>query len=129
MNISISMLKSLDKEVKQLLFGIILLTAVSIIFLSSSINVKAQEGNILKLSDISEKFKALFINNQTISNGTQTLIDSLQNELQSLSNKALENLPRGSTLVANLGNIDIQMYQLEQIGKIMQYGFMNNQTS
>ena len=123
------MLKSLDKEVKQLLLGIILLTAVSIIFLSSSINVKAQEGNILKLSDISDKFKALFINNQTISNGTQTLIDSLQNELQSLSNKALENLPRGSTLVANLGNIDIQMYQLEQIGKIMQYGFMNNQTS
>ena len=123
------MLKSLDKEVKQLLFGIILLTAVSIIFLSSSINVKAQEGNILNLSDISDKFKALFINNQTMSNGTQTLIDSLQNELQSLSNKALENLPRGSTLVANLGNIDIQMYQLEQIGKIMQYGFMNNQTS
>jgi hypothetical protein len=123
------MLKSLDKEVKQLLFGIILLTAVSIIFLSSYINVKAQEGNILQLSDISVKFKALFINNQTITNGTQTLIDSLQNELQSLSNKALENLPRGSTLVANLGNIDGQMYQLEQIGKIMQYGFMNNKTS
>ena len=123
------MLKSLDKEVKQLLFGIILLTSVSIIFLSSYINVKAQEGNILKLSDISANFKALFINNQTITNGTQTVIDSLQNELQSLSNKALENLPRGSTLVANLGNIDIQMYQLEQIGKIMQNGFMNNQTS
>ncbi len=123
------MLKSLDKEVKQLLFGIILLTSVSIIFLSSYINVKAQEGNILKLSDISANFKALFINNQTITNGTQTVIDSLQNELQSLSNKALENLPRGSTLVANLGNIDVQMYQLEQIGKIMQNGFMNNQTS
>jgi hypothetical protein len=91
--------------------------------------VKAQEGNILKLSDISANFKALFINNQTITNGTQTVIDSLQNELQSLSNKALENLPRGSTLVANLGNIDVQMYQLEQIGKIMQNGFMNNQTS
>ncbi|MGE0243144.1 MAG: hypothetical protein AB7F53_06330 [Nitrososphaeraceae archaeon] len=123
------MLKSLDKEVKQLLFGIILLTSVSIIFLSSYINVKAQEGNILKLSDISANFKALFINNQTITNGTQTVIDSLQNELLSLSNKALENLPRGSTLVANLGNIDVQMYQLEQIGKIMQNGFMNNQTS
>jgi hypothetical protein len=123
------MLKSLDKEVKLLLFGIIILTSVSIIFLSSYINVKAQEGNILKLSDISDNFKALFINNQTITNGTQTIVDSLQNELQSLSNKALENLPRGSTLVANLGNIDVQMYQLEQIGKIMQNGFMNNQTS
>ena len=123
------MLKSLYKEVKQFLFGIILLTAVSMIFLISSINVKAQGGNILKLSDISDKFKALFITNQTITNGTQTLIDSLENELQTLSNKALENLPRGSTLVANLGNIEVQMYQLEQIGKIMQFGFMNNQTS
>jgi len=123
------MIKSLDKDVKQILFGITLLTAVSVIFLSSYINVKAQEGNILKLSDISNNFKALFINNQTITNGTQTVLDSLQYELQSLSNKALENLPRGSTLVANLGNIDVQMYQLEQIGKIMQSGFMNNQTS
>ena len=48
------MLQSLDKDVKQLLFGIILLTAVSIIFLSSYINVKAQEGHILKLSDVSD---------------------------------------------------------------------------
>jgi hypothetical protein len=123
------MFKSLDKELKQLLFGIIILTSISITFLSSYINVIAQEGNIIKLSAISDNFKALFINNQTLTNGTETAIDSLQKELKSLSIKALENLPRGSTLITNLGNIDVQMYQLEQIGKIMENRFMNNQTS
>ncbi len=123
------MFKSIDKELKQLLFGIIILTSISITFLSSYINVIAQEGNIIKLSAISDNFKALFINNQTLTNGTETAIDSLQKELKSLSIKALENLPRGSTLITNLGNIDVQMYQLEQIGKIMENRFMNNQTS
>ncbi len=123
------MFKSLDKEVKQLLFGIIILTSISITFLSTYINVIAQEGNVIKLSAISDNFKALFINNQTLTNGTETAIDSLQKELKSLSIKALENLPRGSTLITNLGNIDVQMYQLEQIGKIMENRFMNNQTS
>jgi hypothetical protein len=119
----------LDNDVKQLLVGIIILTSISIALLSSYINVIAQEGNVIKLSDISNNFKALFINNQTQTNGTNTIIDSIQNELQSLSIKALENLPRGSTLITNLGNTDVQIYQLEQIGKIMQNGFMNNQTS
>jgi hypothetical protein len=123
------MFKFLDNDVKQLLVGIIILTSISIALLSSYINVIAQEGNVIKLSDISNNFKALFINNQTQTNGTNTIIDSIQNELQSLSIKALENLPRGSTLITNLGNTDVQIYQLEQIGKIMQNGFMNNQTS
>lgn len=123
------MFKSLDKEVKQLLLGIIILTSISIIFLSSYINVIAQEGNIIKLSDISDNFKALFINNQTSINESETAIDSLQKELTSLSIKALENLPRGSTLITNLGNIDAQLFQLEQIGKIMENRLMNNQTS
>ena len=121
------MFKFLDNEVKQLMFGIVLLTSISVIFLGSYINVIAQEGNVIKFSDISDKFKTLFIGNQTQSN--QTIIDSIQNELQSLSIKALENLPRGSTLITNLGNNNAQIYQLEQIGKIMQNGFMNNQTS
>jgi hypothetical protein len=123
------MFKFLDNDVKQLLVGIIILTSISITLLSSYINVIAQEGNVIKLSDISNNFKALFINNQTQTNGTSTIIDSIQNELQSLSIKALENLPRGSTLITNLGNTDVQIYQLEQIGKIMENGFMNNQTS
>jgi hypothetical protein len=123
------MFKFLDNDVKQLLVGIIILTAISITLLSSYINVIAQEGNVIKLSDISNNFKALFINNQTQTNGTNTIIDSIQKELQSLSIKALENLPRGSTLITNLGNTDVQIYQLEQIGKIMENGFMNNQTS
>lgn len=123
------MFKFLDNDVKQLLVGIIILTSISITLLSSYINVIAQEGNVIKLSDISNNFKALFINNQTQTNGTNTIIDSIQNELQSLSIKALENLPRGSTLINNLGNTDVQIYQLEQIGKIMENGFMNNQTS
>lgn len=123
------MFKFLDNDVKQLLVGIIILTSISIALLSSYINVIAQEGNVIKLSDISNNFKALFINNQTQTNGTNTIIDSIQNELQSLSIKALENLPRGSTLITNLGNTDVQIYQLEQIGKIMENGFMNNQTS
>jgi hypothetical protein len=123
------MFKFLDNDVKQLLVGIIILTSISITLLSSYINVIAQEGNVIKLSDISNNFKALFINNQTQTNGTNTIIDSIQNELQSLSIKALENLPRGSTLITNLGNTDVQIYQLEQIGKIMENGFMNNQTS
>jgi hypothetical protein len=123
------MFKFLDNDVKQLLVGIIILTSISITLLSSYINVIAQEGNVIKLSDISNNFKALFINNQTQTNGTNTIVDSIQNELQSLSIKALENLPRGSTLITNLGNTDVQIYQLEQIGKIMENGFMNNQTS
>lgn len=123
------MFKFLDNDVKQLLVGIIILTSISITLLSSYMNVIAQEGNVIKLSDISNNFKALFINNQTQTNGTNTIIDSIQNELQSLSIKALENLPRGSTLITNLGNTDVQIYQLEQIGKIMENGFMNNQTS
>ena len=120
------MFKSLDNELKQLLFGIIILTSISITFLSTYINVTAQEGNVIKLSAISENFKALFINNQTLTNGTETVIDSLKKEF---SIKALENLPRGSTLIANLGNIDVQIYQLEQIGKLMQNTWMANQTS
>ena len=120
------MFKSLDNELKKLLFGIIILTSISITFLSTYINVIAQEGNVIKLSAISDNFKALFINNQTLTNGTETVIDSLQKEF---SIKALENLPRGSTLISTLGNIDVQIYQLEQIGKLMQNTLMANQTS
>lgn len=122
------MFKSSDKAGKQLLIGIIL-TSISIAFLSSYINVIAQEGNSLKLSSIPDNFKALFINNQTLTNETATAIDSLQKELKSLSIKALENLPRGSTLITNPGSADMQIYQLEQIGKIMQQIWMANQTS
>lgn len=122
------MFKSSDKAGKQLLIGIIL-TSISIAFLSSYINVIAQEGNSLKLSSIPDNFKALFINNQTLTNETTTAIDSLQKELKSLSIKALENLPRGSTLITNPGSADMQIYQLEQIGKIMQQIWMTNQTS
>jgi hypothetical protein len=122
------MFKSSDKAGKQLLVGIIL-TSILIAFLGSYINVIAQEGNSLKLSSIPDNFKALFINNQTLTNETATAIDSLQKELKSLSIKALENLPRGSTLITNPGSADMQIYQLEQIGKIMQQIWMTNQTS
>jgi hypothetical protein len=122
------MFKSSDKAGKQLLVGIIL-TSILIAFLGSYINVIAQEGNSLKLSSIPDNFKALFINNQTLTNETTTAIDSLQKELKSLSIKALENLPRGSTLITNPGSADMQIYQLEQIGKIMQQIWMVNQTS
>lgn len=122
------MFKSSDKAGKQLLVGIIL-TSILIAFLGSYINVIAQEGNSLKLSSIPDNFKALFINNQTLTNETATAIDSLQKELKSLSIKALENLPRGSTLITNPGSADMQIYQLEQIGKIMQQIWMVNQTS
>lgn len=122
------MFKSSDKAGKQLLVGIIL-TSILIAFLGSYINVIAQEGNSLKLSSIPDNFKALFINNQTLTNETATAIDSLQKELKSLSIKALENLPRGSTLITNSGSADMQIYQLEQIGKIMQQIWMVNQTS
>lgn len=122
------MFKSSDKAGKQLLVGIIL-TSILIAFLGSYINVIAQEGNSLKLSSIPDNFKALFINNQTLTNETTTAIDSLQKELKSLSIKALENLPRGSTLITNPGSADMQIYQLEQIGKIMQQIWMANQTS
>jgi hypothetical protein len=122
------MFKSSDKAAKQLLVGIIL-TSILIAFLSSYINVIAQEGINLKLSSIPDNFKALFINNQTLTNGTETAIDSFQKEMKSLSIKALENLPRGSTLVTNPGSGDMQIYQLEQIGKIMQSVWMANQTS
>lgn len=122
------MFKSSDKAGKQLLVGIIL-TSILIAFLGSYINVIAQEGNSLKLSSIPDNFKALFINNQTLTNETATAIDSLQKELKSLSIKALENLPRGSTLITNPGSADMQIYQLEQIGKIMQQIWMANQTS
>ena len=112
---------------KQLAIGILLIS-ISIAFLSSYINVIAQEGNSIKLSGIPDNFKALFINNQTF-NQTETIIDSLQKEMKSLSIKALENLPRGSTLVTNPGSADMQIYQLEQIGKVMQSLLMVNQTS
>ena len=121
------MFKSSDKAGKQLLVGIIL-TSILIAFLGSYINVIAQEGNSLKLSSIPDNFKALFINNQTLTNETTTAIDSLQKELKSLSIKALENLPRGSTLITNPGSADMQIYQLEQIGKVMQSLLMVNQT-
>ena len=113
---------------KQLAIGILLIS-ISIAFLSSYINVIAQEGNSIKLSGIPDNFKALFINNQTLTNQTETIIDSLQKEMKSLSIKALENLPRGSTLVTNPGSADMQIYQLEQIGKVMQSLLMVNQTS
>jgi hypothetical protein len=122
------MFSSSDKAGKQLMVGIIL-TSLSIAFLGSYINVIAQEGNSLKLSSIPDNFKALFINNQTLTNETATAIDSLQKEMKSLSIKALENLPRGSTLITNPGSVDMQIYQLEQIGKIMQQIWMTNQTS
>ena len=66
--------------------------------MGSYLNAIAQEGNIIKLSDISDNFKALLVNNQSqITNQTAIAIESLQNEERTLSVNALENLPRGST--------------------------------
>ena len=121
--------KAIDKEVKQLYLSIVL-TAVAIISMGSYFNVIAQEGNILKLTDISDNFKTLLINNQSqITNETAIAIESLQNEEKTLSVNALENLPRGSTLINTIGNAPMKIYQLEQIGQIVETGLMVNQTS
>lgn len=123
------MAKAIDKEVHQLYLSIIL-TAVAIISMGSYFNVIAQEGNILKLTDISDNFKTLLINNQSqITNETAIAIESLQNEEKTLSVNALENLPRGSTLINTIVNAPMKIYQLEQIGQIVETGLMVNQTS
>jgi len=121
--------KAIDKEVKQLYLSIVL-TAVAIVSMGSYFNVIAQEGSIIKLSDISDNFKTLLINNQSqITNQTAIAIESLQNEEKTLSVNALENLPRGSTLINTLVNAPMKIYQLEQIGRIVENGLMVNQTS
>jgi hypothetical protein len=118
------MSKAIDKEVKQLYLSIVLI-AVAIVSMGSYFNVIAQEGNILKLTDISDNFKTLLINNQSqITNETAIAIESLQNEVN-----ALENLPRGSTLINTIVNAPMKIYQLEQIGRIVETGLMINQTS
>ena len=123
------MAKAIDKEVQQLYLSIVL-TAVAIISMGSYFNVIAQEGNILKLTDISDNFKTLLINNQSqITNETAIAIESLQNEEKTLSVNALENLPRGSTLINTIVNAPMKIYQLEQIGQIVETGLMVNQTS
>ena len=123
------MAKAIDKEVHQLYLSIVL-TAVAIISMGSYFNVIAQEGNILKLTDISDNFKTLLINNQSqITNETAIAIESLQNEEKTLSVNALENLPRGSTLINTIVNAPMKIYQLEQIGRIVENGLMVNQTS
>lgn len=124
------MSKAIDKEeVKQLCLYIVV-TAVAIVCMGSYFNVIAQEGNIIKLSDISDNFKALLINNQSqITNQTAIAIEALQNEEKTLSIKALENLPRGSTIIDTLVNAPMKIYQLEQIGRIVENGLMINQTS
>ena len=123
------MSKAIDKEAKQL-FLCVVVTAVAVVSTGSYFNVIAQEGNIIKLSDISDNFKALLINNQSqITNQTAIAIESLQNEEKTLSISALENLPRGSTLINTLVNAPMKIYQLEQIGQIVQNGLMFNQTS
>ena len=123
------MTKAIDKEVHQLYLSIVL-TAVAIISMGSYFNVIAQEGNILKLTDISDNFKTLLINNQSqITNETAIAIESLQNEEKTLSVNALENLPRGSTLINTIVNAPMKIYQLEQIGQIVETGLMVNQTS
>ncbi len=123
------MAKVIDKEVHQLYLSIVL-TAVAIISMGSYFNVIAQEGNILKLTDISDNFKTLLINNQSqITNETAIAIESLQNEEKTLSVNALENLPRGSTLINTIVNAPMKIYQLEQIGQIVETGLMVNQTS
>jgi len=123
------MSKAIDKEVKQLIFSIVL-TAVAIVSMGSYFNVIAQEGNILKLTDISDNFKTLLINNQSqITNETAKAIESLQNEEKTLSVNALENLPRGSTLINTIVNAPMKIYQLEHIGRIVETGLMVNQTS
>jgi len=123
------MAKAIDKEVHQLYLSIVL-TAVAIISMGSYFNVIAQEGNIIKLTDISDNFKTLLINNQSqITNETAIAIESLQNEEKTLSVNALENLPRGSTLINTIVNAPMKIYQLEQIGQIVETGLMVNQTS
>jgi hypothetical protein len=121
--------KAIDKEVKQLYLSIVL-TVVAIVSMGSYFNAIAQEGSILKLSDISDNFKTLLINNQSqITNQTAIAIESLQNEEKTLSVNALENLPRGSTLINTIVNAPMKIYQLEQIGRIAENGLMINQTS
>ena len=123
------MAKAIDKEVQQLYLSIVL-TAVAIVSMGSYFNVIAQEGNILKLTDISDNFKTLLINNQSqITNETAIAIESLQNEEKTLSINALENLPRGSTLINTIVNAPMKIYQLEQIGQIVETGLTVNQTS
>ena len=123
------MSKAIDNETKQLYLYIVV-TVVAIVSMGSYFNVIAQEGSIIKLSDISNNFKALLINNQSqITNQTAIAIESLQNEEKTLSISALENLPRGSTLINTLVNAPMKIYQLEQIGQIVQNGLMFNQTS
>ncbi|HEU5460689.1 MAG TPA: hypothetical protein VFU79_00305 [Nitrososphaeraceae archaeon] len=123
------MSKAIDKESNQLYLCVIV-TVVAIVSMGSYINVIAQEGSIIQLSEISDNFKALLINNQSqITNETAIAIESLQNEEKTLSISALENLPRGSTLINTLVNAPMKIYQLEQIGQIVQNGLMINQTS
>ncbi|MGZ5486115.1 MAG: hypothetical protein ACXWFB_09440 [Nitrososphaeraceae archaeon] len=123
------MSKAVDKEIKQLYLCIVVI-AFSIVSMGSYLNVIAQEGSIIKLSDISDNFKALLLNNQSqISNQTAIAIASLQNEEKTLSINALENLPRGSTLINTIVNAPMKIYQLEQIGRIVENGLMINQTS
>ncbi len=123
------MSKAIDKEAKQLILCIVI-TTISIASMGSYLNAIAQEGNIIKLSDISDNFKALLVNNQSqITNQTAIAIESLQNEERTLSVNALENLPRGSTLINTIVNAPMKIYQLEQIGKIVENSLMVNQTS
>ena len=123
------MSKAIDKEAKQLILCIVV-TTISITSMGSYLNAIAQEGNIIKLSDISDNFKALLVNNQSqINNQTAIAIESLQNEERTLSVNALENLPRGSTLINTIVNAPMKIYQLEQIGRIVENGLMVNQTS
>lgn len=124
------MSKAIDKEEVKRLYSYIVVTAVAIVCMGSYFNVIAQEGNIIKLSDISDNFKALLINNQSqITNQTAIAIEALQNEEKTLSINALENLPRGSTLINTIVNAPMKIYQLEQIGRIVENGLMINQTS
>jgi hypothetical protein len=123
------MSKVIDKEAKQLILCIVV-TTISIASMGSYLNAIAQEGNIIKLSDISDNFKALLVNNQSqITNQTAIAIESLQNEERTLSVNALENLPRGSTLINTIVNAPMKIYQLEQIGRIVENGLIVNQTS
>ena len=123
------MSKAIDKEAKQLLLCIVV-TTISIASMGSYLSAIAQEGNIIKLSDISDNFKALLVNNQSqITNQTAIAIESLQNEERTLSVNALENLPRGNTLINTIVNAPMKIYQLEQIGRIVENGLMVNQTS
>ncbi|HEY5737685.1 MAG TPA: hypothetical protein VIS28_05340 [Nitrososphaeraceae archaeon] len=123
------MSKVIDKEAKQLILCIVV-TTISIASMGSYLNAIAQEGSIIKLSDISDNFKALLVNNQSqITNQTAIAIESLQNEERTLSVNALENLPRGSTLINTIVNAPMKIYQLEQIGKIVENSLMINQTS